>query len=121
MSSHPFNLRVEESRRIREKFPGRCPVIVEKSKRSNNDIPKVDKNKFLVPMDLTLGQFIYVIRKRLVLPPEKALFIFINNTLPGTGALMRELYTQYADLDGFLYVQYGGENTFGRGKPLAES
>jgi len=121
MSSHPFNLRVEESRRIREKFPGRCPVIVEKSKRSNNDIPKVDKNKFLVPMDLTVGQFIYVIRKRLVMPPEKALFLFVNSTLPGSGMLMRELYTQYADLDGFLYIQYGGENTFGRGKPLAES
>lgn len=113
MSSHPFNLRVEESRRIREKFPGRCPVIVEKSKRATNDIPKIDKNKFLVPIDLTLGQFIYVIRKRLVLAPDKALFVFVQNSLPGTGSIMRELYAQYADLDGFLYVQYCGESTFG--------
>jgi GABA(A) receptor-associated protein len=112
-SSHPFHLRVEEARRIREKFPGRCPVIVERSRRAATDVPNVDKNKFLVPMDLTVGQFIYVIRKRLAMGPEKALFLYCNNILPGTGTLMRELYAQNADLDGFLYMHYTGESTFG--------
>ena len=39
--------------------------------------------------DLTVGQFIYVIRKRIKLPPERALFIFANNVIPPTGALAR--------------------------------
>lgn len=110
-SKHTFQARVEESRKIREKFPGRIPVIVESTKRT--DVPEIDKNKFLVPADLTVGQFVYVIRKRLVMPPEKALFLFVNNTLPTTGSFIRELYAQYADADGFLYVLYSGESTFG--------
>lgn len=40
--------------------------------------------RYLVPADLTVGQFVYVIRKRIKLPPEKAIFVFINNYLPPT-------------------------------------
>ncbi|KAE8956555.1 hypothetical protein PR001_g31694, partial [Phytophthora rubi] len=49
-----------------------------------SDIPDIDKKKFLVPADLTVGQFVYVIRKRIKLSPEKAIFIFVNNVLPPT-------------------------------------
>ncbi len=108
-----FESRLEESRRIREKFPGRIPVIVQKSKKANDDVPIIDKNKFLVPMDLTIGQFIYVIRKRMELPPEKALFFFVSNSIPTTAMSLRELYGIYADEDGFLYTEYSGESTFG--------
>ena len=41
-----------------------------------------------MPSDLTVGQFVYVIRKRIKLSPEKAIFIFTNNVLPPTGALL---------------------------------
>jgi len=40
-----------------------------------------------VPADLTVGQFVYVIRKRVHLSPEKAIFVFVKNTLPPTGEL----------------------------------
>lgn len=43
--------------------------------------------RYLVPGDLTVGQFVYVIRKRIKLTPEKAIFIFVNNVLPPTGTL----------------------------------
>ena len=70
-------------------------------------------NRYLVPSDLTVGQFVYVIRKRIKLEPEKAIFIFVNNTLPSTAALMSQIYKDHKDEDGFLYVTYSGENTFG--------
>ncbi|KAJ6729903.1 MICROTUBULE-ASSOCIATED PROTEINS 1A/1B LIGHT CHAIN 3-RELATED, partial [Salix viminalis] len=72
-----------EAARIREKYPDRIPVIVEKAERS--DIPNIDKKKYLVPADLTVGQFVYVIRKRIKLSAEKAIFIFVDNVLPPTG------------------------------------
>lgn len=112
-SKYKFESRLQESRNIREKFPGRVPVIIQKATRTTNDIPIIDKNKFLVPLDLSVGQFIYVIRKRLSLPPEKAIFIFVNNSLPSTSMSLRELYNIYADEDGFLYMEYCGEATFG--------
>ena len=104
--------RIREAHEVTVKYPGRVPVIVEKAKQAK-DIPDIDKTKFLCPDTLTLGQFIYVIRRRMVLPPEKALFVFINNTLPLASQYMKEVYSQYRDTDGFLYMTYTGESTFG--------
>ncbi|CAG9462628.1 unnamed protein product [Pedinophyceae sp. YPF-701] len=108
---HPLEKRRAEAERIRDKYPDRIPVIVEKAERS--DIPDIDKKKYLVPSDLTVGQFVYVIRKRIRLNPQQAIFIFVNNVLPPTAALMASIYEDYKDPDGFLYVTYSSENTFG--------
>ncbi|KAK3433425.1 autophagy-related protein 8C isoform X1 [Eucalyptus grandis] len=112
---HPLEKRQAESARIREKYPDRIPVIVEKAERS--DIPDIDKKKYLVPADLTAGQFVYVVRKRIKLSAEKAIFVFVKNTLPPTAALMSAIYEENKDEDGFLYMNYSGENTFGFGRP----
>jgi hypothetical protein len=40
--------------------------------------------RYLVPTDLTVGLFVYVIRKRIKLISEKAIFIFVKNVLPPT-------------------------------------
>lgn len=106
-----FEKRCAEAARIREKYPDRIPLIVEKAERS--DIPNIDKKKFLVPADLTVGQFVYVIRKRSKLSAEKAIFVFVDNILPPTGAMMSAIYEEKKDEDGFMYVTYSGENTFG--------
>ena len=108
-----LEVRKAEAARVFEKFPGRIPIIVERAANAKT-IPLIDKNKFLVPADLTLSQFIFVIRKRLTLPPEQALFLFVGNTLSTTSTLMKELYSKYREEDGFLYVKYCGENTFGK-------
>ncbi len=55
----------------------------------------------------------HVIRKRIKLTPEKAIFIFVNNVLPPNPALMSTIYEEQKDEDGFLYVTYNGESTFG--------
>ncbi|RKP05965.1 autophagy protein Atg8 ubiquitin like protein [Thamnocephalis sphaerospora] len=108
---HPFEKRKAEAERIRQKYPDRIPVICEKAERS--DIATIDKKKYLVPADLTVGQFVYVIRKRIKLSSEKAIFIFVNDVLPPTAALMSAVYEEHKDEDGFLYITYSGENTFG--------
>ncbi|WZY70009.1 hypothetical protein YC2023_002249 [Brassica napus] len=103
-----------EAARIREKYPDRIPASAQ----------------YLVPADLTVGQFVYVIRKIIKLSAEKAIFIFVDNVLPPTGstdklllttstlitlagALMSAVYEEKKDDDGFLYVTYSGENTCG--------
>jgi len=108
-----YNLekRKSESSRIKLKYPNRIPIICEKNR--NCDAPNIDKNKYLVPMDLTVGQFLYVIRKRIKLEPEKALFLFINNTIPATSKLLSSMYKDFQNEDGFLYIVYSSENTFG--------
>ena len=110
----PQSVSATEIDRIRTRFPSRIPVLVTKSvSKSSVELPNLPKNKFLVPMDLTVGQFMYIIRKQLTLTSDKALFIFVKNTLPTTGVTIKELYAQYADSDGLLRVVYTSESTFG--------
>jgi hypothetical protein len=42
-----------------------------------------------------VGQFVYVIRKRIKLAPEKAIFIFVDEVLPPTAALMAAIYDEH--------------------------
>lgn len=105
--------RKEESARIMARYPGRIPVIVNKARHT--DAPDLDKHKFIAPTDLTVGQFIYIVRRRLQLTPEKSLFLFVNGTLPTTSTLMNQLYEYHKAEDGFLYMIYAGESTFGLG------
>ena len=67
----------------------------------------------MVPSDLTCGQFVYVIRKRLKLPAEKAIFLFVGRVIPPTAAMLNTIYEQHKDPDGFLYISYSDENVFG--------
>lgn len=108
---YSFESRKLESYKIMEKYEDRRPIIVEKLNGSN--IPQIDKKKYLVPVDLTIGQFIYVIRKRIRLNPNKALYIFVNNVIPPTSMLISDIYDKNKDKDGFLYVVYSSESTFG--------
>jgi len=108
-----FDKRHLEASRIREKYPNRIPIILEKNEHCMT-IPDIDKKKFLVPQDLTMGQFQYVVRKRLkTLKSDQGLFFFINNTMPSVNQQLSILYNDHKDEDGFLYVLFSGENTFG--------
>jgi GABA(A) receptor-associated protein len=106
--------RIETSLSLKKKYPDKLPIIVEQaSTAASRDLPTLDKHKFLVPTALTVGQFIYVIRRRMQLPAETAMFIYIQNILPPTASSLSLIYDEYKDEDGFLYVTYSGENTFG--------
>ena len=50
------------SQKIRSRYPDRIPVIVERAENSN--IENIDKRKYLVPNDITVAQFMWIIRKR---------------------------------------------------------
>lgn len=112
-SEFSFAKRSLEAKRIMSKYNDRLPIICEKAKNAGKECPNIDKKKYLVPIDLTVAQFIYVIRKRLKLDPEKAMFVFINGQIPTNSHMICDLYDKNKDQDGFLYVTYALENTFG--------
>ena len=109
-----FEERKKESDDIREKYPDRVPCIIEKLTNDHDTlIPEIDKNKYLVPKDLNVGQLMYVIRKRIKITPEKALFIFCDGKVLQCNQTIDSLYDLNKDKDGFLYLIYSGEATFG--------
>lgn len=110
-----FEKRCEESARIRKKYPTRIPVIVEKDQREKS-LPQINRKKYLVPQDLSVGEFMFVIRKRIKLSPDKSIYLFIDGSLQNTAANLGKVYEDHKDKDGFLYILYYGESTFGSNK-----
>ncbi|XP_039061821.1 autophagy-related protein 8i-like [Hibiscus syriacus] len=102
--------RQEESKTILTRYPDRVPLMIERYSRTN--LPDIENNKFLVPRDMSVGQFIHILTRRLQLSPGKALFVFVNNTLPQTASLMGYVYNSFKNEDGFLYMCYRIEKTF---------
>jgi GABA(A) receptor-associated protein len=101
-----------ESCRILAKHTDRRPVICERASNQST-LPNIDKTKYLVPTDLTVGQFMYVIRKRLKLTAEQSLFFIVRGEIPSSSETMLNLYTRHCDTDQFLYISYMAENAFG--------
>jgi len=109
--NNTLDVRVEQFNKVTEAHPNKIPIIVERA--ASAQVPEIDKNKYLVPGDLTVAQFLGLIRKRVKLTNDKALFIYVNGTLPATSAMFSTIYAEHKDEDGFLYVVYTGESSFG--------
>ena len=105
--------RKAESMKIKEKYPDRIPIICERD--PNSKLNEIDKNKYLVPIDLTVSQFSFIIRKRLSLDKSSALYLLVNGKSSITGdCSINEIYEKYKDKDdGFLYISYTGEIIWG--------
>lgn len=112
-ATRSFAERCSESRRVRAKYPDHVPIVCEKDPLDRGGVPDIDKRKFLVPVGATVGQFMQVLRGRIRVPPSQALYVLIRSTMPPTAARMGDMYEDHQDSDGFLYVMYAAENTFG--------
>uniref|UniRef100_A0A8C2VZ90 Uncharacterized protein n=1 Tax=Chinchilla lanigera TaxID=34839 RepID=A0A8C2VZ90_CHILA len=98
-----FEKRCSEGEKIRKTYADQVPVIVENAPKAQ--IGDLDKKKYLVPSDLTVGQFYFFIRKRIHLRAEDALFFFVNNVIAPT--------TEYHEEDFFLYIAYSDGSFYG--------
>jgi GABA(A) receptor-associated protein len=108
---YDFDKRVKEARSLHSRYPLRVPIILYPSSK---DQPDIEKNKYLVPVDINVSQFMYVIKKYIKIKSDEAIFIFTsNNTLVPNSWTVKELYDQNKKEDNFLYLYYSIENTFG--------
>jgi len=130
VEKYSFEQRKTQSAKIHAQYPDRVLVIVEpapqrrrggKNQKSivaadgPDGLPGVIKSKFLVPGDQTVGRFLATFRKQLKLSKAQAIYLLTtDNTIPAVSMTMSQLNKQHQDEDGFLYLVYTGENTFGK-------
>ena len=108
--TYDFNTRYNQCSNIIQKYPNRIPIILE-HKPSSRSYTQHNTKKYLVPKHVTIGQFVYIIKKKLDMrTDDESLFFSIHDTLPEITATLHEIYEQYKDNDGYLYILYFNEN-----------
>ena len=98
---------------IKNKFPEKVPVIVERYSKEKI-LPRLSKTKFLVPGELALRQFQLILRARMSLDKSSTMYLLVDGkSILAHSMIMNEVYVDYHDEDGFLYLTYASQEVFG--------
>ena len=108
-----FSARKAEVFSIKSKFPDKVPVIVERYVKEKN-LPRLSKTKFLVPSELALRQFQLILRARMSLDKTNTMYLLVDGkSILASSMAMNDVYREYHDDDGFLYLTYASQEVFG--------
>lgn len=114
-ASKSFEDRERMANEVLAKFNGeKLPIILEPKEKK---LPPLDKIKYLVPNDMTVGTLLYVISERLKDASKddahKGLFLHIGDMVLTASQTVKEVYEKFAEKDHLLYMTYSHENVFG--------
>lgn len=107
----PLEERQAEFKKIETKHPGKIPIIVERYDRL---VPEPDSYRFLTDGSLSLSQFMIILRNRIKLHKEQALYLMIGDVLCTGSQPISQIYKEYKTDCGFLILTLCAENAFGR-------
>ena len=96
---------IDKSRLLREKYPGYRPIIL----IGDNLI----KTKLLLRTDMTICNLMTYIRFHNKLNHFEAHYLFCNSVLLIQNQTVSEVFSNYSNDNGFLYITVKKENTFG--------
>jgi len=126
--------RIVYSKKLLSKYSDRIPIVIEKS-----EFMELQNYKYLLPRNLLVSEFMCIIKTKMnkALDEKKAIFTFVKSFQPkaendrssigGTcksnaegnynlvpmNQTIQEIYNIHKNEDGFLYIKFGVENTFG--------
>lgn len=97
------------------KFPTKVAIIVERAPNSDPTLTQLANPKFLMPKAFSIGEVLSVVRSKLNLNKEKGLVLMESRGkyMLKPSHNIGDVYEQYKDEDGFLYLLYCQENTYG--------
>lgn len=97
----------------RKQHPDRIPVVVQRHETSK--LPNIDRNKYLVPKEFTIGHFMFILRKRITLNKYQSIYLFLNNNyIPPSSMTLLELDDKFCkNKNDVLQFYFAEENTFG--------
>jgi len=102
---------------LKHRHPDRVPVIV-------CDVKNVS-NKFIVPINMNVAEFLVILRKKVDLTPQESIYIFIKKNIkntntntqqviiPATSLTIGTIYSEHKDENGILNLIYDKEAVFG--------
>ncbi|KAG8190727.1 hypothetical protein JTE90_024861 [Oedothorax gibbosus] len=109
-----FDCRKLESEEIGSLYPSSVPVILEKA--SSNGTPTAQKEKYLVPRNITVADFVLMVRKNMFLHNDASLLLVAGKEILHSSFKMGEVFDECKDEDGFLYLAYNAYKSFNYSK-----
>tara|TARA_Y100001970_G_scaffold266543_1_gene355372 strand:+ start:157 stop:486 length:330 start_codon:yes stop_codon:yes gene_type:complete len=97
---------------ILKKHPNKVPLVI------HHDKNKKKLYKFIIPSDSSITDLLYIVRKRVNLDPEQAIYIYVNtpdgkSDLLSANLLLSNIYDENKLDNGLLHLIYAEENVFG--------
>lgn len=110
-SSLSLEKRKEMSSNAKDNNPGYIPVIIANAKNT----PGISKNKLMIEGNSKFREFILSVKNLIpdLKPEQNIFFYFSGSSLIKNDQKLFDIYEKYKHQDGFLYVVYACENTFG--------
>lgn len=96
------------SRHIIKTYSGVIPVLIKTETKE-----RLKKKKYLLDETETLSRLLNAIRKEDNISGEESLLAYCGNYYLSPAQTFHELYSRYANHDGFLYLTIILEDTFG--------
>ena len=104
--------RKKHSQNLIAQFPDKLPIILEKDPSCK--LTELQKTKFLLEKKSTVQQLMQMIKRKTSLQEEDALFLQVRAKFSIMGEkTIQEIYDEYKDQDGFLYIIYTTELIYG--------
>jgi len=106
-SSQSLQQRQDSILRLMKRYPDKLPIYV--------DGENMLQNKFLVPYDITVSQFLHMLREKIQLGSTESIFLFFGKRreIMASNMIIREVYDRLKEEDDMLYAFYSKENVFG--------
>ena len=107
----PVEARIQKAEELKKQRQNHCPLILLRAKgcRYPPPPPRYKPARYIVDGALQMGTFLYTIRKQMKLSKSDGLYLHVGETLPVLTSNIGEVYKNYADLDGFLYLVFSHE------------
>jgi len=106
------SITINKVQRLLNNNPNKIPVIIHKKGDKSNIM------KFMLPTEVTILDFLYVLRKRIKLESTSSIYLSVKtpqneHIMVSPDMNMQNIYEQYKNKKLLLEMIYCEENTFG--------
>ncbi len=101
-----------------KKYPNRVPIVIS-SRSINLKENNTNNTNFIVPSNITIAEFLIILRKRIKIYNEEAIFMFVidnitkKDIMVPSSSTIDSLYSQYKDENLILNLYVEKESVFG--------